>query len=155
MNLFFGPLYVKYRCQPDGDCLIWIGATAGNYGTITFKGIQWYVHRLMYEGTHGLLPKGINVLHTCDRPLCCNINHLFAGTQADNMKDKQQKGRAVQQKGEAHKNSILTNELVTSIYKQKGKISGKILAKQLKIGPTIIYYIWEKRRWTHVTDKLD
>jgi hypothetical protein len=43
--------------------------------------------------THGDIPDGLNVCHRCDVPLCCNPNHLFLGTQADNLADCRAKGR--------------------------------------------------------------
>jgi hypothetical protein len=50
-------------------------------------------HRLAYYLQNKTDPKDLNVLHKCDNPKCCNPNHLFLGTNADNVADKVSKGR--------------------------------------------------------------
>jgi len=58
------------------------------------KGKNLRVHRLMWEAVNGPIPEGYYILHTCDNPPCINPNHLFLGTQADNIHDSQAKGRS-------------------------------------------------------------
>lgn len=69
--------------QPD--CIIWTGYVdpGSGYGR---KG-KTYAHRAAYKAAHGHIPTGLNVLHTCDCKTCTNPDHLYAGTQADNMLD--------------------------------------------------------------------
>jgi len=84
---------------PDlGRCWIFTGkARLREYGSVAGRknGKPWpqYAHRLAWELTHGPIPEGLSVLHKCDVPLCCNPDHLFLGTQADNVHDAQRKGR--------------------------------------------------------------
>jgi hypothetical protein len=51
-------------------------------------------HRYAWILTHGEPPKGLQVLHKCDNPPCCNPDHLWLGTHAQNHADKTAKGRA-------------------------------------------------------------
>lgn len=76
-------------------CWNWQGSiNTGGYGTLTVRGKTRTLHRLNYSRFIGKIPAGICVLHKCDNPRCCNPEHLFLGTQADNVRDMCAKGRA-------------------------------------------------------------
>lgn len=47
----------------------------------------------MYSEFVGPIPEGLLVLHKCDVRLCVNPEHLFVGTNDDNMKDMADKKR--------------------------------------------------------------
>ena len=57
-------------------------------------GKRWYWHRRRWVEANGPIPDGLCVLHRCDNPPCGNPDHLFLGTQEDNMMDMASKGRA-------------------------------------------------------------
>ena len=71
------------------------------YGQISVNGKMTYTHRFAWELAHGPIPPGMEVLHHCDHPPCCQTEptpgypdgHLFLGTQTDNMADMNIKGR--------------------------------------------------------------
>ena len=86
------------RAGPD-DCWLWT-AYADRYGCFRFNGRVAKAHRVAWELTNGPVPSGLCVLHRCDNPACVNPGHLFLGTDADNVRDRNQKGR--QARGQAH-----------------------------------------------------
>jgi HNH endonuclease len=76
------------------DCLLFTGPKAGNgYGVIGYQKRQAYVHRVVWELHNGPIKEGYCVLHTCDNPACCNIDHLFLGSHKDNTQDMLRKKR--------------------------------------------------------------
>lgn len=85
------------RCSlsPTSDCLEWQRSLDGKgYGLVRIYGKIHKPHRVVWEMHHGTIPPGVMVCHKCDNPKCCEISHLFAGTNQDNMDDKKAKGRA-------------------------------------------------------------
>ena len=77
-----------------GRCWVWTGPrNRHGYGRIKCQGITVLVHRLSWEIHCGEIPEGLCVCHKCDVPNCINPTHLFLGTNADNMADRDAKGR--------------------------------------------------------------
>lgn len=82
---------------PD-ECWLWTAATIGGgygqiMGVVNGKRRPVYAHRVSWEMAFGPIPADLYVLHRCDVPLCVNPDHLFLGTQGDNLADARAKGR--------------------------------------------------------------
>jgi len=78
----------------ETGCWLWTkGCDSCGYGQTQINGKTVNVHRAVWEVYNGPIPKGMYVLHKCDTPSCANPQHLFIGTQQDNIKDMHSKGR--------------------------------------------------------------
>jgi len=97
MTACYKPLLeqVKTRYFVDSvGCWIWTGPkNRDGYGRSTAQGIPYLAHRAAYELLVAPIPEGLKVCHSCDKPACINPEHLFIGTQADNINDSVRKGR--------------------------------------------------------------
>jgi len=79
---------------PQGTCWEWQASlNSDGYGNIGIEQMTDRAHRLSWRLHYGPIPDGLSVLHKCDNPPCVRPDHLFLGTQADNVHDMQAKGR--------------------------------------------------------------
>lgn len=146
--------------QGDG-CWEWLRArTKNGYGHLEVGSKQWYAHRYAWTLFYGPIPDGLAVLHHCDNPPCCRPDHLFLGTQADNVADRNAKGRTShhvnlnQARGERMPNAKLTADQVREIRRlyRTGQYVHNQLAEQFGVSPSLIGYVIAGRAWAHVSE---
>lgn len=140
-------LMEKVRKDPGG-CWLWTGVVVRRYGQIGVKGKGRRTHRVSYELFKGPIPEGLYVLHSCDNPLCVNPDHLFLGTNEDNMADMVKKGRAARMAGEKHGMSKLTAQDVTRILRDNRK--QKEIAKDYAVTQSLISHVKCRKGWKHI-----
>ena len=126
------------------------GTTArGGYSRIWLNGRYYLGHRYVFELVHGEIPKGMCICHKCDNPACVNINHLWIGTQADNIRDKVRKGN--QTKGSMVNTAKLNEKQVAVIkYNLSHGESCTYLANKYGVKPVTISQIKTNRNWKHI-----
>lgn len=84
----------KFRINAETGCWEWIAErNRKGYGMFWHKDSMTGAHRASYELHVGEIPDALHVLHRCDNPPCVNPEHLFLGTNQDNVDDRQRKGR--------------------------------------------------------------
>jgi hypothetical protein len=90
----------KYIPEPNSGCWLWMASCRPNgYGQFAKDARKRpgrkidYAHRVSWELFCGEIPEGVCVLHKCDMPNCVNPEHLFLGTDSDNVQDCIRKGR--------------------------------------------------------------
>jgi hypothetical protein len=80
------------RVNKTDGCWEWTLRPSTPFGYCRYN--KELIHRFAWRVTYGEMPDGIQVLHKCDNPRCCRPDHLFLGTQLDNVRDMFKKGRA-------------------------------------------------------------
>jgi HNH endonuclease len=140
--------FQKYVKKTD-TCWIWTGAKNENgYGILNVKGRGTIASRLAWELEYGGIPEGKYVLHHCDNPSCVNPDHLYLGSQTDNMRDMELRSRANRVVGENNGKSKVTAAIVRAI-RQSPEKSG-VLAKQYGIHTRTVWQIRSGRTWRHI-----
>ena len=141
----------NYIVVPSG-CWMWQGhiCKRSGYGTIGHDGKAIRAHRASWEKHRGSIPAGIDALHKCDVRPCINPDHLFLGTDVDNVADMDAKGRRYVLRGEEHGLSLLTAEQVSEIRSRpRGYGTGIQLAEEFGISPSQVSSIRLRKAWAH------
>jgi hypothetical protein len=133
----------KVDRKEEDECWLWQASTRGKplrYGQQwgPRKSELFYAHRLAHQLATGERPGGMQVLHSCDVPLCCNPSHLRLGTQADNMADAVERGRLRGRAGERHPSCKLTDAQVAEIIRRYVPGAGTALAREFGVSRSYI-----------------
>jgi len=138
------------KVEKSSGCWNWQSAkNDSGYGIFWYLGRQRGAHRISYEMTYGDIGNGICVLHKCDNRLCVRPDHLFLGTNADNVADRDAKGRQVTPCKDSHWNAKLTSAAVATIRSEyaQGGVSYRQLAKRFNVDKSAIGHIVRGRLW--------
>lgn len=140
---------------PDANgCRIWMGSRSGfGHGQFRWRGKIVGAHRLAWRVANGNapIPAGLVVRHRCNRAACVEGSHLELGTQADNVADMLDAGRAVV--GEAHYAAKLTEATVLEAREMYAAGGHTITALAARFGVTdmVMRDVLVGKTWRHIT----
>lgn len=141
-----GPADVFWeRATKTDGCWVWSGTrNSYGYGVFLLPGERPVrAHRHAYELTHGPIPDGLVVMHSCDNPPCINPTHLSLGGRGDNNRDAKAKGRNAA--GEANGHAKLTAAQVADI--RRDARTQRAIAAQYGVDESTISQIRAGKRW--------
>ena len=141
----------KYIKTNDG-CWIWIGAMCHTgYGVVRDGEKRRSAHRVSYEVYISKIPIGLDILHKCGNKRCVNPDHLYAGTQANNVRDAIAAGVQYGGVGENNPHAKLSKSDVICIKKMlRDKVERWLIAWVYKVSQTCISKISLGQRWASV-----
>lgn len=135
--------------EPNSGCTLWTGHTdVDGYGILKTGGRPQKAHRLAWVEARGPIPDGLCVCHKCDIRACINPDHLWLGTQAENIKDRDNKGRHWVHRGADQYSAKLTEDDVRAI--RASNQNGVVLGERYGISHKTVSDIRRRTRWRHV-----
>lgn len=136
----------------ETGCLEWTGGKLrAGYGRVRVGEKSHLAHRVAFALANGPIPSEQCVCHRCDNPSCCNPDHLFLGSQSENVTDMWKKGRAYDRTGSKNSSAKLTEDDVREIrrLKAEGAVQAD-LAKRFGVSTVAISLIVLRKKWVHV-----
>jgi hypothetical protein len=127
-------------------CWIWQGTVKGKmgYGGFYYRGKNISAHRYAYYlKTKKTIPKNMCVLHKCDNPRCVNPNHLWLGTNDDNVRDRDKKLRSHHHR--EFKELSLIQRNIIGYLDEIFEIKPDVLARALNLKPASVKLAIEYR----------
>lgn len=109
-----------------------------------------YAHRLAWTLYKMTIPEKLHVLHKCDNPGCVNPDHLFLGTNSDNMKDMVIKGREA--KGEGNGKHKLTEANVVFIRSHRALFTQHEFGAMFSVRYEAIGRVLRGESWKHLPE---
>jgi hypothetical protein len=139
------------KVNKTDSCWLWTAVLdQAGYGQFRVSGRTVRAHRYSWELSNGRpIPNGLHACHRCDVRQCVNPDHLFLGTDQDNVDDRGDKGRTVTMRGEHHGNASLNWDKVREIrLLSKLTILGtKDIASLYGVQPSAVSKIICNRTW--------
>lgn len=134
----------------EDECWPWIGSLCDGYGMITFFYKRIKAHRVSVYLSGRLIPSGLSACHSCDNRKCVNPSHIWLGTNAENVADRDAKGRCRSrgQSGERNYKTTLTNEKVFEIRADNRK--HREIALDFGISKASVSDIKRGKNWKHL-----
>lgn len=144
-----------YKVNNKTGCWEWFRAKTKGYGHFAIKGNFYLAHRFMWIINNGNIPDGLFVCHKCDNPCCINPDHLFLGTNIENLQDAINKGiKLGNSKGEKNGRSKLTqNQILNIKHLLHCKVPTKRIAEKFGISQRHVQYISNNKTWKHLLNK--
>lgn len=137
------------RIRVGDGCWEWVGPRAHGYGQFSFAGRTRRTHRVSWELYRGPIPDGMLVCHDCDNRACVRPAHLFLGTPADNMRDRDTKDRHA--RGSRQHCAKLTDDDVRAIHTALVAGSNQAdLARRYQVSHSTIVEIRRGTTWMHL-----
>jgi hypothetical protein len=144
--------WAKVDRQGPDECWPWVGKRTGlGYGRFWSGEKEVFAHRFISGVVDGPLGEAVVVRHSCDNPPCCNPAHLLRGSQADNIRDMDERGRRVlaPRPGESNPNARLTAAEVREIRaKRDGGQTLRMIGQQYGVTPQCIRRICLGQTWS-------
>lgn len=135
----------------DNGCWIWKKSKWNGYGKTILKGKNMAAHRASWTVFMGEIPQGMQINHKCHVRACINPDHLYVGTQKENVRDTKLAGRKVQVKGSAVTISKLKERDIPKIRIMiQNKVSKIKIADMFDVSLSCIRSIEYKKSWKHV-----
>lgn len=140
----------KVEFIPFSTCHWWLGyLDRDGYGEFRIDKKNKSAHRFAYDLYKKEIPKGMCVCHKCDNPSCVNPDHLFLGTQKENIADKVSKGR--QAFGANQGSAKLDDDKVSEIKRMISSGENQTAtAKVFGVSQATIWRIINRQTWKHV-----
>lgn len=131
------------------------GVIINYYGMFDFRGKKWGAHRVSYTLYKSEIPEGFSVCHKCDNSICVNPEHLFLGTQKENILDCMSKGRWNGLKGEECSWSKLTEKnILDAIQLRKQGYSINKIAETLGVPFGALDHVYKGDSWKQYYDQF-
>lgn len=136
----------KWECWP------WTGNKPdGRYGHFSVGAKAIKAHRWIYALLHGEVGDDLVIRHKCDNPACVNPAHLESGTQAENIRDKYERGRAPNRQGDKHPLAKLDDQKVLEIRRRASLgETHHSLAAEFGVRRGQIGKIVQRINWSHI-----